>query len=78
MRTGWIPPQQTPEFFKLKKSHTLPKSRMISITPEVFDQGHLGSCTSNAVILAYAHSKKKVQLCTQDFSCITTQGLIKK
>jgi len=64
-RFGWVAPDV--EFMNRK----VPKEFIIELDSHVFDQGSVGSCTSNSIITAYAHAKKKVQKTFQGFFYIT-------
>ena len=71
---GWIPPIEE-ESFNSKKlgNYGHPKEYTIELEDHVFEQGSIGSCTSNAIVSAFAHHKKKVQKFIQDYFYITTK-----
>lgn len=71
---GWIDPENHSAIGSWERSivkDNLPVSFQLDIGSEVFDQGSLGSCTSNAIISAYAYIKKKVNFHTVDYTCTT-------
>jgi hypothetical protein len=54
---GWIRDQNKPEALQLNffKGYNTTQIDLRSKMPPVYDQGHLGSCTSNAIAAVYEH-----------------------
>ena len=65
---GWIKDKPDPrdKKFKIVVPHDLPKSvDLRDLMPPIYDQGELGSCTSNSIAAAYQYEMRKQN--KQDF-----------
>ena len=74
---GWIDPTEHSPNSWLERSvvrDNLPESFSLDIGPDIFDQGSLGSCTSNAIVSAYSFLKKKIRPLIVDFTSTTSKG----
>lgn len=77
---GWIDPTEHSPKSWLERSmvkDNLPESFSLDIGPDIFDQGSLGSCTSNAIVSAYSFLKKKIRPPTADSIYTTSKGSLR-
>jgi hypothetical protein len=84
---GWIDPtEHESQTFGKKSTRTLgsgatkdsfPDCFQLDLGPDIFDQGSLGSCTSNAIVSAYSFLKKKIRPLIVDFTSTTSKGSLR-